>query len=104
MLGLYDEIVDDALLVRRMYVVANHVNPEEQVKEEFVQLDLFSDPEEKAENDAAEKERSQREKSIQETMIGLKMRFGNNALLKGMNFQDGATTIERNGQVGGHKA
>ena len=51
-----------------------------------------------------EKKELDKEKSIQKAVIGLKKKYGKNAVLKGMNFKDGATTIERNGQVGGHKA
>jgi Nucleotidyltransferase/DNA polymerase involved in DNA repair len=89
---LYDRTVDRKLLVRRMYVVANHVLPEEQAT--AVQLDLFEEP----------KMDDGRERKRQEAILAIKKKFGKNAILKGMNFEDGATAIERNGQVGGHKA
>lgn len=104
MLGLYDEITDDSLMVRRMYVVANHITPESMIPRTDVQLDFFSDPEELRRDEEKEKIRSEKERSIQYTMLKLKERFGKNALLKGMNLQEGATTMQRNGQVGGHRA
>ncbi len=105
MAELYNEIVDRRLLVRRMYVVANHVMYERDVKkDDFVQLDLFSDWENvQAEQEKQEQEK-QREKAIQQAMLGIKKKYGKNAILKGLNFEEGATSIERNGQVGGHKA
>lgn len=102
---LYKKIVNRKLLVRRMYVVANHVIPESKaVNEAPVQLDLFTDFEEVKRKSDAEDEALKREREIQKAVLGLKKKYGKNAVLKGMNFTDGATTIERNGQVGGHKA
>jgi len=103
---LYDEIVDPNLTVRRMNVVANHVVRESSVKkkEEFEQLDLFTD------FAALEKERDKeqaeldREKRMQQAVISIKNKYGKNAILKGMNLCEGATGIERNSQIGGHKA
>ncbi|MGN0606880.1 MAG: DNA methylase [Oscillospiraceae bacterium] len=105
MLELYKEIVDSNLLVRRVYVVANHLISEKDVPEEIsVQYSLFDDVEEIEKKQKEEKEKLNREKKIQEAMIDIKGRFGKNAILKGMNFQEGATARERNSQVGGHKA
>lgn len=101
---LYRQIVDKNLQVRRMYVVANHIKSENDVSEKFVQLDLFADTEEIERRQQAEKKSDEKERSIQKAVISIKERFGKNAVLKGMNLQEGATTIERNGQVGGHKA
>lgn len=103
-MGLYRQIVKPELLVRRMYVVANHVVPERDVKEEPVQYSLFDNVEELERQREQEKSDLEREHSLQKTMLSIKDKYGKNAILKGMNFQDGATTIERNGQVGGHKA
>ena len=105
-LELYDKIVDKDLMVRRMYVVANHVVSEQSTADEesYEQLDMFTDYE------ALEKRRKQeaigleREKNMQKAMLKIKKKYGKNAILKGINFKEGATTIERNGQVGGHKA
>ena len=91
-MDLFDRIVDPALLVRRMYVVAAHVVDETRVA--GVQLDLFEEP---AEDEA-------RERSRQEAILAIRKKFGKNAILKGMNFDEGATARERNQQIGGHKA
>lgn len=102
---LYEKIVDENLLVRRMYVVANHISEESSVKdEEFRQLDMFTDYEAQKAQQEKEKTKLAREKQIQKAMLGIRKKFGKNAILKGMNLEEGATTIERNKQVGGHKA
>ncbi|MBQ6716270.1 MAG: DNA methylase [Clostridia bacterium] len=94
--GLYDRIVDPSLLVRRMYVVANHVEDEER-EEDAEQLDMFTDYEK--EDEALDKE-----KRRQHAILGIKKKFGANAILRGMNLQEGATARDRNQQIGGHKA
>ncbi len=105
MMRLYAQIVDERLQVRRMYVVANRVLYERDVpKEEFVQLDLFADAEAVQARQEREARAERRERSMQCAMLDIKRKFGKNAILKGMNFMEGATTIERNGQVGGHRA
>ena len=91
-LELFDRIVDPALLVRRMYVVAAHLVDESAVQ--AVQLDLF---EESPEPDA-------RERSRQEAILAIKRKYGPNAILTGTNFDEGATGRDRNRQIGGHKA
>ena len=103
---LYDRIVDKNLTVRKLYVVANNVTYESVVKEEesVVQCDLFTDYDELFRKKQEEEAELQKEKQIQKAVIKIKKRFGKNAVLKGMNLEEGATTIERNGQVGGHKA
>lgn len=99
---LYEKIVDPALFVRRMYVVANHVTDEKTALSAVspVQLDFFTDPA------ALEREEQEmrREKNMQKAIVSIKKKYGKNAVLKGMNLEEGATTVERNGQVGGHKA
>lgn len=103
---LFDRIADPGLLVRRMYVVAAHTVPEAAVDKSPMseQLSLFEDPA------AVQKQREEeaaalaRERNIQTTVLGLQQRFGKNAVLKGFNLKDGATSIERNGQIGGHRA
>ena len=99
---LFDKIVNKDLLVRRMYVVANHILPEgdSRTKQQSEQLDLFTDYSQKEQ----EEEFLEKEKSIQKAMINLQKKFGKNAVVKGMNLKEGATTIERNQQIGGHKA
>ena len=68
------------------------------------QISLFDDPVEKEKREQAERQALEQEKQMQKTIIGIKKRFDKNAILKGMNFQEGATARERNEQVGGHKA
>lgn len=105
-LDLYDSIVDENLFVRRMYVVANHVVSEEvaNTRQDYEQLSLFVDYEEREKKEKIEAEEEKKEKSIQHTIIELKNKYGKNAVLKGMNLEEDATAIERNAQVGGHKA
>ena len=101
---LFERIVDSNLLVRRMYVVANHTVDESNVKEPSEQLDLFMDFETIEKQKAQEDDELQKEKSLQKAVISLQKKFGKNSVLKGMNLKEGATTIQRNGQIGGHKA
>ena len=104
---LYDSIVDKDLLIRRLNVTANHVTEEAAAgtgEEKFEQMDLFTDYgalQKKKEEEAA---RMEREKKIQRAMLDIKKKFGKNAILKGMNLEEGATAKERNQQIGGHKA
>ena len=89
---------------RRINITANHVIKEEDamVKQECRQLDLFTDFMDK-ESHNEEDMQLNKEKQVLKTMIDIKKKYGKNAILKGMNFEDGGTTIERNEQVGGHK-
>jgi DNA polymerase V len=106
MLRLYDRIVGKGLLVRRMYVVANHVVPAEEVSREpaYEQLDLFTDYEEAERRRREEEESLEKEKRLQETMLDIKQRFGKNAILHGTSYREEATGRDRNRQIGGHKA
>ncbi|MBD5080894.1 MAG: DNA methylase [Ruminococcaceae bacterium] len=101
---LFDRIVDKNFTVRRMSVAANDLVPESFDEEEHSQLDLFTDYEKLQAEAQREREEALEENSLQKAVIGLKKKYGKNAVLKGMNFEEGATAIERNGQVGGHKA
>ena len=105
-MALYDRIINKDLLVRRITVATCKLARECDVQNETVaeQISLFDDPVEKAKKEQAEKSALQNEKNMQKAIIGIKKRFGKNAILKGMNLQEGATAMERNGQVGGHKA
>ena len=105
-LELYDRIVDRALTVRRMYVVANHVIDEARAPSGGgqIEISMFDDPARVAKESAAESDARKKERKIQETEIMLKKRFGKNAIIKGMNLEKGATTVERNKQVGGHRS
>ena len=103
---LFEQIVDERLLVRRINISANHIVPEGIVpnEEKYEQLDLFTDYEKLEDERLRENRAVQKERSIQEAMIDIKNRFGKNAVLKGSNLQEGATTIDRNNQIGGHRA
>ncbi len=103
-LKIYDEVVNPDLLIRRINLTANRVVPEDTASQATVpyQLSLFEVfDEEKLKKEDAELEK---ERKIQETLIGIKNKFGKNAILKGLNLQEGATAKDRNEQIGGHKA
>ena len=89
MMELYDKIVDRSLFVRRVYVVASQVKREEEL--DGLQMSLFDDATD-----------TSRERKQQEVILEIRRKFGKNAILKGMNFEEGATTRERNQQIGGH--
>ena len=73
-------------------------------KNSFEQLDLFTDYVALENERKQEQEEREKEKRIQQAVLDIKKKFGKNAVLKGMNFEEGATTRERNEQIGGHKA
>ncbi len=95
-LGLYDRIVERKLLIRKVNIAANHILPrEDEPGRAGVQMDfLAQEPEESLE----------REHRRQQAMIAIRRRFGKNAILKGTNLQEGATAVQRNAQIGGHRA
>lgn len=97
---LFERIMNKNLSVRRINISVNNLKNDEEDKKEnrFQQLNLFTNCEETVENQKKEK----KENNLQRTIITIKNKYGKNAILKGMNFVDGGTTIERNGQVGGH--
>lgn len=103
---LYERIVNPNLLVRRVTVAANHLVDERETgdAECFEQLDLFTDYSALEKEREAEAEKLAKERRLQEAMISVKRKYGKNAILKGMNLQEGAMTMERNNQIGGHKA
>ena len=105
-LELFDRIVDKNLLIRRMYLTANRVTEENAIPQEpaMEQLDLFMDFEAEQEKKEAEAAELARERKLQEAMLGIKSKYGKNAILKGTNLVDGATAADRNGRIGGHKA
>lgn len=105
-MDLYDRIVDEHLLVRRITITANKLVDEKSVKQEdeYQQLDLFTDYEAQRKKQAEEDEKLERERRVQEAMLSIKKKFGKNAVLKGMNLEEGATAKDRNEQIGGHKA
>ena len=105
-LELFDRIVDRELLVRRFYLTAARVADEASApdRKAFEQMDLFTDYGTASEAKAQESVDLEREKKVQQTMLDIKRRFGKNAILKGMNLEDGATGKARNDTIGGHKA
>ena len=106
MMTLLDRIVDTQLLVRRITITANRVIDEKaaQRKDEYQQLDLFTDYKAEEVRQREEQTELEREKRMQKAMLDIKHKFGKNAILKGMNLQEGATAKDRNSQIGGHKA
>lgn len=104
-LELFDNIIDKNLLIRRLSIAANHIIYERDYVEEapFEQMDLFTDYEALQIEKQTQKEKDAQEKNLQKALISIHKKYGKNAVLKGTSFQEGATTIERNGQVGGHK-
>lgn len=104
-LSVYDRVVDKNLLIRRVNIAACNLIPETEIPDDKpMQLDMFTDyaaleREKKVRQIAEEKERK-----LQRVTLSIQDRFGKNAMLKGMNLMEGGTTIERNGQIGGHKA
>lgn len=103
---LYDKIVNKKFLIRRINIVANKLVDEHSVKNanKYEQLDLFTDYEILKKQREKENAESEREKRMQNTILDIKKKFGKNAILKGMNLQEGATAKDRNNQIGGHKA
>ena len=103
---LYDRIVNPSLLVRRVTLTANHVTDEKNVVEEnsYEQMSLFTDYDVSIQRQQQEAEELERERRMQKAVLSIKKKYGKNAILKGMNLQEGATTMERNNQIGGHKA
>ena len=103
---LYDEIMNPKLLVRRIAISANHVVCEgtEQKVQEYEQLNLFTDYGTQVEQKKKEEEELAREKRMQQAVLEIKKKFGKNAVLKGMNLEEGATAVKRNSQIGGHRA
>ena len=95
MAKLYDRIIDKKLLVRRITLSVGKVQPKEDV--EYQQLDLFTDYE-------TLRREQEKEKNLQESLLSIKKKYGKNTILRGISYEEGATTIERNEQIGGHKA
>ena len=105
-LKLYDRIINPNLLIRRVNISVNNLVSESERCDvtEGEQMDFFTDYEKQDREKSAIKERYAREKSRQNALIAIKKKYGGNAVLRGMNLTEGATTIDRNKQIGGHKA
>ena len=104
---LFDRCVNPDLLIRRLNLTTNHVVSEASVSAQDStpqQLDLFMDYEDLEKQRQEEQAKLDKERRIQETQLKIKKRFGKNAILRGLNFEEGATAMERNEQIGGHKA
>lgn len=105
---LFDSIVDENLIIRRLSVNANHVILEREASamtgQSCEQMDLFTDYRGREEEKQKQKRADEREKSMQKAVLAIKKKYGKNAILKGMNFEEGATMRERNAQIGGHRA
>ena len=105
-LELFERIVNPKLLIRRVTMSANHVIEENNIPLEniYEQMDLFTDYETRDSLLKAENQALEREKKMQQAVLDIKKKYGKNAILKGMNLQEGATTVDRNNQIGGHRA
>lgn len=102
---LFEKIADKTLTIRRIYLTAEKVVPEGTKKKDAAeQLDLFTDHAAKERRKAEEQEELEREKNRQRAVLEIKNKYGKNAILKGMDLEEGATAKERNGRIGGHKA
>ena len=106
MLNLYDRIADKNLLIRRITISATKVVSEKQAeeKQKYRQMDLFTDYSDLKKKEEEENARLDRERRLGQAMLSIKKRYGKNAILKGTSLEEGATAMERNGQIGGHKA
>ena len=109
-MSIFDRTVNPDLLIRRIVIGTYHVITENGDSDsrfrlaENEQLDLFTDYEKRKKEEKRRKKEEAKERRMQETIIGIKQRFGKNALLKGINYEEGATAKDRNRQIGGHKA
>lgn len=105
-MALYDRIVDRNLSIRRINLTANQLVDEIKANqmESCEQMDLFTDYEQLQRLQNEEKEKLEREKRVQKAILDIKKRYGKNSVLKGMDFEQDATAVDRNNQIGGHKA
>ena len=99
---LYDKIINPLLLIRRINITVCNLTDENKKENIYQQLNLFSNTEKEVENQSKELQEEKVEKRIQKAILAIKNKYGKNAILKGMNLEEGGTTIQRNKQVGGH--
>lgn len=106
MMNLYDRVVNPDLLIRRINITAAHVVEETAIRKEDTveQLNLFTDYETEDKKREIEAAALESEKRRQQAVLNIRKKFGKNAIIKGMNLKEGATTLDRNNQIGGHKA
>ena len=106
--AIYDRVVDQKLLVRRFNLAVMHVIAEEEARKmqaaEPEQLNLFTDYEAEETKRKAEEAENEKERRVQKALLDIRGRYGKNAVVRGLSMQEGATAIERNRQIGGHKA
>ena len=104
-INLYEEIIDKNLMVRKVTVVAGNLQRRGEVEKRprVEQLDIFHNAEEQEKERKQEKKTSEEENNLQKALLQIKYKYGKNSILKGMNLEEGGTTIDRNRQVGGHK-
>ena len=107
-LSIFDGNINENLLVRRVTIVANHVLSEEDAKEKeaesYEQLSLFEDYSQKESQKEAKKKQNEKLRALQEATLKIQQRYGKNAIIKGTSMEEGATGMDRNKQIGGHKA
>lgn len=106
-LSIFDRTVQPQLLVRRLTLVAAHVVSEQQAEQQTrrpVQLDLFDDSRQRLQDERRRQQELQREHRMQHALLDIKKKFGKNAILRGTDFEEGATARQRNSQIGGHRA
>ena len=102
---LFFKIINKDLKVKRINITANNIMPDGiKAKEGFKQLDLFKDNETIIKEEKKKEKQVEKEKKAQEAILEIKKKYGKNAVIKGMDLEDKATTIDRNKQIGGHKA
>lgn len=100
---IFDQVVDPRLYIRRLYVVADRVMAEREVRtDQASQLDFFGQMDEAG--DEGQKKDLDKERRVQEALVEIKRKYGKNAVLRGMNLEEGATAKDRNDRIGGHKA
>lgn len=106
MMELYERIVDEKLLVRRINISVNRLTDEKEVEsgEKYEQLSLFELDEEEEKQQEKVQAELEKERKMQETLLSIKKKYGKNAILKGISFEQGATARDRNHRIGGHKA
>lgn len=102
---LFDRIINKNLLVRKIYLTVGNLTDENELKkiEKYEQVNLFTNYGELAQKEKEEKIKLEKEHKIQSAIIGIKNKYGKNAIIKGMDLEESATTIQRNGQIGGHQ-
>ena len=104
-LAVYDRVVNPNLLIRRVNIAACNLISEDDIPAgKPQQLDMFTDYDAADRAEQARKAAEEKERCLQRVTLAIQDRYGKNAMLKAMNLLDGGTTIERNGQIGGHRA